>query len=212
MNRDIFISENASERLKSKIIQMRYGLVTVRGEIPYIGSHADLYHCRLGAGSDAPVFSGDPALVGSGYPGDCIYNAACTGRYFIHRSDITDPKLKASAEKLGMIFIDVPQGYTKCSTLVVDENSIVTSDRGIEKKCSAAGLDVLLISQGHVALPGFRYGFIGGASGRIDDTILFEGDASAHPDFEAIKEFIGSKGLEISYDKEMPLTDIGSIV
>lgn len=212
MKRKLFISENASEWLKEKIIQMGYEAAPVSGAAPFIGSHADLYHCRLGADTDAPVFSGDPARVGIGYPEDCIYNAACTGRWFIHRMDITDPELKKAAEELGMSFIDVPQGYTKCSTLVVDENSIVTSDRGIGKKCSAAGLEVLLISQGHIELPGFRYGFIGGASGRIESTIIFEGDLSAHPDHEAIVAFIRSKGLDIEYNKDMPLTDIGSIV
>ena len=199
--------------MKNKIIYRGYGVCAVSGGADsFIASHADLYYCRLGADTDAPVFKGIPENVGSAYPKDCIYNAACTGKFFIHRLDITAPALLKAAEESGMRMIDVPQGYTKCSTLIVDEDSIVTSDRGIEKKCSAAGMDVLLVTPGHVELEGFRYGFIGGASGRIEDTILFEGDLSRHPDFEKIEEFIRLKGLACEYNKDMPLTDIGSII
>ena len=212
MKRDIFISEKASEWLKNKIIQMGYGVRAVSGAVPRIGDHADLYHCRLGADTDAPVYSIDPVLVGSAYPEDCICNAACTGKYFIHRLDITDKDLLETADDLGMTMIDVPQGYTKCSVLVVDDDSIITSDRGIEKSCTKAGMDVLLIRPGNIVLDGFKYGFIGGASGRIEDMILFEGDITAHPDYETIYGFITSRGLDIEYNTDMTLTDIGSII
>ena len=213
MGREIFISEKASDWLKNKIISAGYQVRETKDSVGLaIGTHADLYHCRMGAGSDAPVFSGDPSGIGTEYPYDCVYNAACTGRFFIHKLDITDMRLLETAKAMDMILVDVPQGYTKCCTLIADEESIVTSDLGIAKACSKAGIDVLTIRPGHIALPGFKYGFIGGASGRVGDTIYFEGDLSAHPDHDMIVSFLDSKGLEAVYNKEMPLTDIGSIV
>ncbi len=213
MKRDIFISANASEWLKDLITSKGYGISAVTDSMgSAIGTHADLYFTRMGCDTGAPVFTGTKELVGSKYPEDCIYNAACTGKYFIHRLDITDPNLLHKAEEMGMIMVDVPQGYTKCSTLVVDEKSVITSDQGIRKKCGAAGIDVLGISPGHIELPGFRYGFIGGSSGRIENTIVFEGDITSHPDYRIISEFISSRGLDIAYNKDMPLTDIGSII
>ncbi len=213
MGKTVYVSGLASERLTEKIEQSGYIVYKVKDSvgIPF-GSHADLYYCRLGAKSGSEVFAGDPSRVGALYPRDSVYNAACTGRFFIHRLDITDPALLARAEELGIETVDVPQGYAKCSTVVVDEYGIITPDRGIRKACVRRGMDVLLVSPGHVRLEGYRYGFLGGASGRIDDTIFFEGDLSAHPDFMAISSFIKERGLDISYDRSMPLTDIGSIV
>ena len=61
-------------------------------------------------------------------------------------------------------------------------------------------------------LPGYDTGFLGGTSGRVGDEIVFNGDLSAHPDFEAIKDFIRSRGLQIKYFESYPLRDIGSII
>ncbi len=146
------------------------------------------------------------------YPHDIAYNAACTGRYFIHNLKYTAPELIRAVRDTGMRMIDVKQGYSKCSTVIVDEQSVITYDRGIASACRDAGMDVLTVRPGHVLLPGYNTGFIGGASGRIGDTILFYGDLSAHPDFEAIAAFIRSRGLEPKWFEEWPLTDIGSII
>ena len=176
-----------------------------------IGTHADLYYCQLNTGRGSMVFEGVRELVGSAYPKDCIYNAACTGKYFIHNTKITDPDLLAMARQLGMDIIDVKQGYSKCSCATVDENSIITSDAGIARACEDK-LDCLLISTGNVLLEGFDYGFIGGCSGRLRDEIIFNGDLSAHPDFWKIKGFIESRGLRVKYFPGYPLTDIGSLI
>ena len=105
------------------------------------------------------------------------------------------------------------QGYTKCSTVVVDSRSLITADQGIAAACSKAeDLDVLLVQEGHVALEGYDTGFIGGASGRVGDEIIFNGDLSAHPDFQKIKDFIEERGLECKWLPEYPLTDIGTIM
>lgn len=182
-----------------------------------IGSHPDLYYCQMGFTEE--VFMGNSGKVGVSYPDDSIYNGACTGKFFIHNTEITDEKLLETVKKAGISIIDVKQGYAKCNCVIVDENSIITSDAGIAKsiekyssETSANCPDVLLISQGHVSLPGFKYGFIGGASGRIDDEIIFHGDLSSHPDFKAIKDFICTRGLSIKYFSEFPLTDLGSII
>jgi len=73
-------------------------------------------------------------------------------------------------------------------------------------------VEVLTVREGHVLLPGFDTGFIGGASGRVGDEIIFNGDLSAHPDFEKIRDFIQCRGLKVRYFPGLPLTDIGSII
>ena len=147
------------------------------------------------------------------YPRDIAYNAACTGRFLIHNLKYTAPLILEEAEKAKIKLIDVPQGYAKCSTVVLDKNSIITYDRGIAGKCKeCGGPKVLLVSPGHVHLEGYNTGFLGGASGRVGDEIVFSGDLSAHPDFHAIVEFIEERGLKCKWFPEFPLTDIGSII
>jgi len=189
---------------------------------PRIASHADLQLCRLGCRDDAPVIRAtdlERAAICGEYPRDIPFNVACTGKFFIHNLKYSNPRLLEAARGAGMTLIDVPQGYTKCSVVVVDENSIITYDRGIASACDshntntapAEPLNVLLIEPGQVELPGYDTGFIGGASGRIGNTIIFCGDITAHTDADAIIQFIKNRGLEIKYF-DFPLLDIGSII
>ncbi len=183
-----------------------------------VAHHPDLLLCKLGIDDKAPVFHGDVSRLGPAYPADIPYNACCTGRYFIHNLKYTAPELLAASKqaaqhrKKPLLRVSVPQGYTKCNIVCVDEESIITSDAGIEKACSSAGMSVLKIRPGQVLLPGYAYGFLGGTSGRIGDKIVFNGDLSAHPDFNVISAFIESRGLSCVYFKDYPLTDIGSII
>ena len=177
---------------------------------PAIADHPDLVFCGLGPGK--PVLHGKISAVRSPYPSDVPYNACCTGKYFIHNLKYTAPELLHMAKSMGLTFIDVPQGYARCSCLPVDETSIITADRGIIGPCRAAGLSVLEVTPGHVLLPGYTYGFIGGCGGRVGDAIVFHGSLNEHPDGDAIRRFIEERGLKCIDFPEFLLTDIGSII
>jgi hypothetical protein len=216
----ISVSEKAHPLLLSYLQQkgMKMRLISnLNGSM--IGTHADLYYCQMGE----TVYHAPNKIPEKDYPGDSVYNAACTGIFFIHNTKITSPDLITEAKKKGMIIINVKQGYAKCNCAVIDKNSIITSDAGIAKKCCEYNrsngsdtahetIECLLIRPGHIALEGFKYGFIGGASGRIGDEIIFNGDLSLHPDYIIIRNFITERGLKLKYFDQYPLTDIGSIV
>ena len=174
-----------------------------------VRDHADLVFCRL---KEDEVFVGDPERLSPVYPGDVIYNGCSTGKYFIHNLKYTDEELMKRVRALGLMPVDVKQGYARCSITPVDEESIITYDRGIAQQASEAGLQVLLVEPGQVELPGYDHGFLGGTSGRVGDEIIFNGDLSEHSDFERIAAFIEERGLRLKYFKEYPLRDIGSIV
>lgn len=176
---------------------------------PRISGHPDMLYCSL---SSSTIFKGDSSLLSGSYPGDAIYNGASTGRFFIHNTAITHPDLLEAALAQNLIPVKCSQGYAKCNCVVVDENSIITSDKGIASSCRRYGIDVLLISPGNVLLEGYGYGFIGGASGKIGDTIIFNGNLSLHPDASAIRDFIHEKSLKTADISDYPLTDIGSIL
>lgn len=181
-----------------------------------IQCHPDLLHCSLGPGMT--VFHGETTELGSPYPKDVLYNGCSTGKYFIHNLKYTHPVLRKKAEEMGLELIHVPQGYSRCLCLPVATDAVITSDQGMAKPCRLAGLKVLEIQPKHVLLPGYPYGFLGGAAGRIGDTIHFHGTLSTHPDSQRIKTFIAEAGftwVDASTwhpEAELPLMDIGSII
>lgn len=229
----VYLSADVHPALTSYLTELGYAIELVDyKDITYspVNTHPDIFMCRLGVWETPKIFPGNPEKLTAKYPGNIIYNAVCTGKYFIHNLKYTDPDLMTAA--LGstkyptakLTIVDVPQGYTRCCCLPVDDNSFITSDHGIEKELTAAGADVLLIEKGHIELPGFDYGFIGGCAGHIVvtydsgennasiPTIVFNGDLSSHPDYEKIVAFINERGIDISYFEDYPLTDIGSIL
>lgn len=227
----VYISAAADRRLIDyfKNMGLQTELIHTEGLVSEpVSDHPDMFMCRLGTGPDAPVVSywdktedrsgggaGAPdtaSLLSPGYPDEVAFNAACTGKYFIHNLKYTAPQLLDAARSMGMILVDARQGYAKCSTVIVDEDSIITYDRGLGQKCLDAGIDVLFVTPGHVLLEGYESGFLGGASGRIFDTVYFNGDLCKHPDFQAVKKFIEGRGLKVRWFSEWPLTDIGTIL
>jgi putative nucleotidyltransferase with HDIG domain len=145
------------------------------------------------------------------YPGDVPYNAAYTGRFAFHSLRHTDPVLRESLREAGAHVIDVAQGYAGCSTLVIGREEIITADPSIHAAASSHGLRSLLISPGHVGLPGHPYGFIGGASGTWGGTLLLTGRIDHHPDGKKIVERIGESGKKVVYLSEERATDLGTI-
>jgi hypothetical protein len=214
--RRIYVSAGAGGPLLEHLAGLGREVIKVdtKGIVaPPVSGHPDMFMCRLGIGDGAPIFFAEPNELGPGYPADILFNAACTGLFFIHSLKHTSPELLKKALSLGMMTIDVKQGYTKCSTVIVDEHSLITYDEGIASACAGINsLDVLLVSPGGVSLPGYPTGFIGGASGRIGDEVIFNGDLSLHPDFNSIRGFIEARGLRCVWFPEYPLTDIGSII
>lgn len=146
------------------------------------------------------------------YPRDIAYNMACTGNFAIHSLERTEPAILEYLKLRNTVLVDTRQGYSKCSTLIVDTESIITADISIDKSARTAGMNSLLISPGHVDLPGYNYGFIGGASGRFMDMVLFTGSIDRHPDRNRIHEFIEARGLKVKVLSKQKVLDTGSIL
>ncbi|MEW6525402.1 MAG: DUF6873 family GME fold protein [Spirochaetota bacterium] len=145
------------------------------------------------------------------YPYDCAYNCAYTGSIAFHNSKVTDSSIKEILTQCSDPLIHVNQGYTKCSTCIVDSNAIITSDISIHTATVKNGIDSLLIQPGYIELPGYRYGFIGGASGTCSDTIYFTGHLNHHPNCIEIVNFIAKHNKNIAFLSDLPAIDIGSI-
>ena len=192
--------------------------------------HPDICVCNLGEGNIvvAPnvheyyfdklnplgfnVIKGS-SYVGKKYPNNIQYNVTIFGRFAIHNFNYTDEQILHYINKENLVKINIKQGYSKCSICIVDENSIITSDKGIYKAANKYGIDCLLISNDNIRLFELDYGFIGGCTGLISkNKIAFLGNVKKHPDYERIKNFIKSKNKEIVSLSKEQLLDLGSII
>ena len=151
---------------------------------------------------------------GEKYPRDAALNICLCGKCFFY-----NPK---SAEKMivdyltiekGKNGLSIKQGYSKCCICVVDENTIISSDQGIHERAVNTGYDSLLISPGHIELPGFNYGFIGGASFKLSShELAFTGHLDMHPDKNIILNFLSLHNIKPVYITKKPVFDIGSCI
>lgn len=145
------------------------------------------------------------------YPYDIMLNALNIGDYFIHKLNFTDKNLLdlVKAKRL----INTNQGYTKCSTAIVSDNAIITSDTSIRDALNPTDIDILFLPPGDILLPGLDYGFIGGTCGLIDkSTLAFFGDLSHYKYGEEVLNFLKKHNVHPLYLRKGPLIDRGSIL
>jgi len=190
-----------------------------------LAGHADLSILHLG-GADiylAPYLAGSkfhdklfelsfkitiPDIIQTQYyPNDAQLNICIFGDKIIGNS-----RLKHNIND-HMKFIDTRQGYSKCCVCVVDSNSIITSDMGVARNAHRAGVDVLHVPEGFIDLPGYDYGFIGGAAFKVtSECIAFTGTLDKHPAKKEIFSFLFSKNVEPLFLSKHNIFDVGSIL
>ena len=148
------------------------------------------------------------------YPSDCILNFVVVGRYILGCQKAITECIKSIIDNNKLVFKSINQGYAKCSTIVLNDHSVITDDESVFRAVKEFGIDCLLITKGDVKLDGFNYGFIGGAS-FVDEQerkVFFFGDITKHSDYIRIKEFIENKSYYLHYIPGKQLTDIGGAV
>lgn len=189
---------------------------------PAIASHPDmllfaayglvLTHADYTLPIKAPAAKAIKQVVGQKYPQDVLLNAAVIGKYLVCRPDVTAIEVLELAQKNGIRILPVRQGYAKCNVCVVSPGAAITEDASIAQALSTAGIDVLHLIPGHVSLPGYPYGFIGGASGNDGKHVFFNGDLSLHPQGKEISEFCKKQKKEPISLASHALIDVGSFL
>lgn len=146
------------------------------------------------------------------YPNNVLLNAVSIDNKIICNYDTVDSTIKKKMEQNRTYVYRVKQGYTKCSTCIVTEDSIITSDKSIYN-ATQNDFDVLLIEPGYIDLPGTNYGFIGGCSFKMNKSILaFTGEIKNHPNYNCIKAFCRNHNVYTESLMNRNLLDIGSII
>lgn len=133
------------------------------------------------------------------YPGDCVFNYFKYNKYIFLKNDYI-LKYEENFE-----VIKLKQGYSKCSTIILGQDSFITSDKNIYKNLIDLKYNVLLTENDNIYLNGFSNGFIGGAAFLLDEKLLaFTGDIKSHSMNEQIISFcknIGIGVVSLSNDK-----------
>lgn len=196
---------------------------------PSMRRHADLSFCYLGSGvavcapeaysyyseKFAPwgirLIKGEKS-VGRNYPFDAAYNVAIVGKRLFCKTALTDGVLLSKAKELGYEIININQGYAKCSVCPVDENSAISADLSFYKAATAAGVEVLLVTNESIRLEGFENGFFGGCTYCAQKGVISaKGDMTTLPQYGKIKEFLGKRGIDIA-NGNSTVTDFGSFI
>ena len=213
--------ENRIEIIKTGYHSELYKAVSYHPDIVFhhIGDKRIIY----APGADGHVLKGicgmgfeliiGSSVLTSQYPGDICYNVARVGRFAFHNTKYTDKVICRYLEEDGVMLVHVNQGYSKCSVSVVDENSIITMDKGIAAAAERKGLDVLFVEEENILLPGLDKGFIGGSSFLIDRmTWAITGNIETLKCSREIKDFLKHKGMEVICLSKDFVVDIGSVI
>lgn len=147
------------------------------------------------------------------YP-ECIkLNCLLLNNKLYCKNNFIDSNVKDFCQKNLIEIVNVNQGYARCSTLVLNDLAVITSDTSICNALTENNIDVLKISYGNITLKGYDYGFIGGAAVMLNcNTLAFFGDISLHPDYFKIKQFCEKYEIKIlSLVKNLQIIDIGGI-
>lgn len=153
------------------------------------------------------------SLPSETYPHDVLCNVLSWNRCVLGNPKTADKEIIQAAKENGLEWIAVNQGYTACSTVLVNENAAITADKGIAKALDQRGMEVLQISPGFIELPGYEYGFIGGCCGKLaPDLLAFTGRLDSHPDGEKIADFLGVHHIQYVELINRPLIDVGGLI
>lgn len=228
--KQIIIGKKYENMLKNASLEYNFELICL-DDNPYVderlSGHTDLMAVHLGDNRLAlrPFLRSNDRLRelgaeivftedngGNSYPNDAALNFCVVGKRLIYNDKSANDDIVNQLTNINSK-IKCKQGYTKCSTCVVDERSIITVDGGIAKAASLSGLNVLHIENAEIKLSGFDKGFIGGASFKIaPDIMAFTGYIINNNVRDQIESFLSERGIKAIYLNDCPAFDIGSAI
>ena len=234
----LLIDERMRDVEKQTLKNLGYELIEIKKSTnvyPEISSHVDIFACKVKdkiiveksaykmlknkLNNDENILISGETMISYDYPNDIKYNVCIVGNKAIHNFKHTDSKITQELEKNNFERINVKQGYSNCSIAVIDEKSIILSDRGLYNNLKNSGLDILFLDY----IPDIKLfdengeysqknGFIGGAISRIDENIVVFGDLDKIDYYGNIRNFIESRNLKIIDFEGLDVVDYGGVI
>lgn len=145
------------------------------------------------------------------YPHDIGLNALVIGKKIFCKADYAAKEIIEYGKNNGYKIIRVKQGYAACSCLVVNENTVITSDMGMKKALEKEGIKVYIISNDKIILDGYNCGFVGGSGFIWDNKAYFFGQFYniIKENHKEILEFFQKNNIEIYSVSDECLEDFG---
>ena len=234
----LLIDERMRDVEKQTLKNLGYELIEIKKSTnvyPEISSHVDIFACKIKdkviveksaykmlknkLNNDENILISGKTMISYDYPNDIKYNVCIVGNKAIHNFKHTDSKITQELEKNNFEIINVKQGYSNCSIAVIDEKSIILSDRGLYNNLKNSGLDILFLDY----IPDIKLfdengeysqknGFIGGAISKIGDNIVVFGDLDKIDYYCNIRKFIESRNLKIIDFEGLDVIDYGGVI
>ena len=234
----LVIDERMRSIEKENLKGLGYKLIKIKKSTnvyPEISSHVDIFACKVKdkiiveksaykmlknkLNNDENILISGETMISYDYPNDIKYNVCIVGNKAIHNFKYTDSKIISELNKNNFELINVKQGYSNCSIAVIDENSIILSDKGLYNSLKNRGIDMLFLDY----IPNIKLlnengeysqknGFIGGAISRIGDNIVVFGDLDKIDYDGKIKGFIKKRNLNIIDFKRLDVIDYGGVI
>ena len=232
----LIIDERMRDIEKQTLQRLGYELIEIKKSkkvYSEISSHVDIFACKVKNKIIAEkhvydilknklkkyiIIQGN-SVIQNVYPKDINYNVCIVGNKAIHNFKYTDSQIVQELKKNNFELINVKQGYSNCSIAVIDENSIILNDKGLDNSLKDSGLNILFLDY----MPDIKLlnekgnysemnGFIGGAIARIDDNIVVFGDLNKVDNKSYIRKFIEKKNLNIIDFSGLDVIDYGGII
>ena len=146
------------------------------------------------------------------YPNDIALNVSRTNDYYFYKENCIDLSIEKNLIGNSKPIL-VKQGYSKCSSLIIGNNLVITSDKGLCNTYLNNGVKCYLIPFGEIYLTGYDTGFIGGCGGMIsEDELLFYGNLERYKYSDKLVEILKNENIKYYYPKDCEFIDLGSII
>ncbi|QQK07719.1 DUF6873 family GME fold protein [Miniphocaeibacter halophilus] len=146
------------------------------------------------------------------YPKDILLNISRLNNYYFYKKDFIDENLQYLLDKENT-GITVNQGYAKCSSMIIKENTVITTDLKLHKIFLNLGLKSYLLNPNFIDLSGYNTGFIGGTCGNIGkDEVIFYGNLKKYKYYEELRKILEREKIDYYYPNVDTFIDRGSII
>ena len=151
--------------------------------------------------------------LGNIYPYECLFNNFRIGKALICGKS-ADYLIKAYARYDEYRIVYVIQNYTKCCTIPINQNAVITCDYYVGRTLRFNGLDVLTVNDSDdIGLRGFSHGLLGGCAGMLSDKLLgFTGNLNKYANGNEIRDFCANHGVDAYSLSSEPMYDYGGIL
>lgn len=219
----LFLGESVSPKQLSGLENLGFDVKVIPTDpllAKSVRTHPDMLICKAGDRlvmtkdyyeKNASCFEGVPVTTTQStytdkYPGDVILNALIIGDTVYGRVDVICQEILDTCPR----HVLVKQGYAACSCAKIADRAVITADKSLASALKNDGIDVCVIDSGNILLEGYGYGFIGGASVKLDnETVAFFGKIEDHPCYDQMRKFADDHGVSLISLSDEPLTDCG---